>query len=121
MTLPIPTGHSLSPSPGPDPRDALRAQATKLESFLFAELLRVSNTGNSSLVGGGESQFHSLLREQQAEAVAGSGQTGLAEAIYRALAKENGLPPGLLRGPTDRTEADPDRFRPVRPLRPRSA
>ena len=78
--------------PEPSTRDdRLREQATQLEAFLFAELLRVSNTGMSSPTGGGGSQFDSFLRQQQAEAVARSGQTGLAEAIYRALAGQEQL------------------------------
>ncbi len=70
---------------GPDA--ALRAQAVELEAFLFAELLRVAGTGMPSPGGGGETQFDSFLRQQQAEAVAASGQTGLAEAIYRSMAR----------------------------------
>ena len=68
-------------------RAALREQATKLEAFLFTELLRVADTGKSPLTGAPESQFQSLLREKQAKIIAGSGQTGLAESIYRSLAK----------------------------------
>ena len=84
------------PAPAPaDPRareTALRAQATQLEAFLFAELLRVSGTGSPSPAGGGETQFDSFLRTAQAEAVAASGQTGLAESIYRSLAGRGGVP-----------------------------
>ncbi len=73
--------------PEPPGREAaLRKQAVELEAFLFAELLRVSNTGSPSPAGGGETQFDSFLRQAQAESVAKSGQTGLAEAIYRSLA-----------------------------------
>ncbi|MEM9795883.1 MAG: rod-binding protein [Pseudomonadota bacterium] len=71
----------------PTAQAQLREQATKLEAFLFAELLRVSGTGSPSPAGGGETQFDSFLRQAQAEAVAGSGQTGLAEAIYRSMAR----------------------------------
>lgn len=84
---------SLQQVPRPDPPDrqaALRAQAVELEAFLFAELLRVSGTGSPSPSGGGETQFDSFLRQAQAESVAASGQTGLAEAIYRSLAGRNG-------------------------------
>ncbi|MGB3408321.1 MAG: rod-binding protein [Jannaschia sp.] len=89
----MPLTHVAAPQPGsgvtgPDPaaRDrALREQATQLEAFLFAELLRVSGTSTPSAAGGTESQFDSFLKQTQAEAVAGSGQTGLAEAIYRSL------------------------------------
>ena len=72
----------------PDARQAaLREQAVQLEAYLFAEMLRVSGTGAPSPTGGGETQFDSFLRQKQGEAVAAGGQTGLAEAIYRALAK----------------------------------
>ncbi|CTQ33464.1 hypothetical protein [Jannaschia rubra] len=72
----------------PDPReDPLRAQAVELEAFLFAELLRVSGTGSPSPAGGGATQFDSFLRQAQAESVASSGQTGLAETIWRSLSK----------------------------------
>lgn len=74
--------------PIPDTREkALREQAVQLESFLFEELLRVSGTGTPSPGGGGETQFDSFLRRAQAEAVASSWQTGLAESIFRSLAK----------------------------------
>ena len=73
---------------GPETRQAaLRTQAVELEAFLFAELLRVSGTGMPAPGGGGETQFDSFLRQSQAEAVASSGQTGLAEAIYRSMAR----------------------------------
>lgn len=78
---------AVGPTVSP-PRDvAMRAQAEQLEAFLFAELLRVSGSGAPSPSGGGETQFDSFLRQAQADAVAQSGQTGLAEAIYRSLAK----------------------------------
>lgn len=87
-----PPGILPTAAAAPAPREAaLREQATQLEAFLFAELLRVSGTGAPSPAGGGETQFDSFLRQSQAEAVAGSGQTGLAEAIYRSLARSAGL------------------------------
>jgi hypothetical protein len=83
---PLPT-----PSPGPTAptaqQAALRDRAEKLESFLFEAVLKASGTGSPGLPGGSDSQFESFLRRAQAEAVAGSGQTGLAEAIYRSLAR----------------------------------
>ncbi|WGH77504.1 rod-binding protein [Jannaschia ovalis] len=79
---------SVAPgAPPPAPEAALRAQAVQLEAFLFAEMLRVAGTGPPSPAGGGASQFDSFLRQAQAEAVAAGGQTGLAEAIYRGLAR----------------------------------
>ena len=88
LDMTIITQMSPIPSPTPPSREsALRAQATELEAFLFAELLRVSGTGRPDPAGGGGTQFDSFLRQSQAEAVASSGQTGLAEAIYRSLAR----------------------------------
>lgn len=75
----------------PNDAEALRTQAEALEAFLFAEMLRVSGTGTPSPAGGTESQFDSFLRQAQAEAVAASGQTGLAEAIYRSMLSRAGL------------------------------
>ncbi|MFO6466059.1 flagellar biosynthesis protein FlgJ [Jannaschia sp. KMU-145] len=80
---------SITAPPAPADRvsapDPLREQAVQLEAFLFAEMMRASGTGPPGASGGGESQFDSFLRRAQAEAVAGSGQTGLAEAIHRAM------------------------------------
>ena len=92
MTDPISsTTLRTPPSLGPAATDAretaLRKQAEQLESLLFAQLLSVSGTGSPSPAGGGETQFDSFLRQAQADAVSQSGQTGLAEAIYRSLAK----------------------------------
>ncbi|WP_220750725.1 flagellar biosynthesis protein FlgJ [Jannaschia sp. AI_61] len=76
--------------PSADAREAaLRDQATAMETFLFKELLRASGTGAPSITGE-RSQFDSFLQEVQAQAVASSGQTGLAEAIYRSMAKTLG-------------------------------
>ncbi|CTQ49528.1 rod-binding protein [Jannaschia donghaensis] len=71
--------------------DALREQAQALEAFLFAEMLRASGTATPSPTGPSESQFDSFLRQAQSEAVAASGQTGLAEAIYRSMLGRAGL------------------------------
>ncbi|MEM8825142.1 MAG: rod-binding protein [Pseudomonadota bacterium] len=87
---------SLTPLAGPpavDQPDPLRDKAIQLEAFLFEELMRASGTSSPS-AGGGDSQFESFLRRSHAEAVAGSGQTGLAEAIYRSLVRaQDGAPP----------------------------
>lgn len=83
-------GHAVAGSPDAT-RQALRDQAVQLEAFLFAQMLSVSGTGISAMQGGRESQFESMLQRQQAEAVAGTGQTGLAEAIYQSLARRAGV------------------------------
>lgn len=81
--------------PGPTRADHLREQARALESFLFAEMLRVSGSGMPAPGGAKETQFDSFLRQAQGDAVAGSGQTGLAEAIYRSMAARAGLDPEI--------------------------
>lgn len=68
----------------------MREQATQLEGLLFAQLLQVAHIGEPSAVGAGPSEFDSFLRQAQADAVAGSGQTGLAEAIYRSMSRRLG-------------------------------
>jgi hypothetical protein len=79
----------MLPSPPPAQEAQMRKQAVQLEAFLFEALLKASGTGVPGLPGGDESQFESLLQRAQAEAVAGSGQTGLAEAIYQSLARRS--------------------------------
>lgn len=71
---------------------ALREKAVQMEAFLFAELLRASGAARPS-PGGGETQFDSLLRQHQAEAVARAGRTGIAESIHRALVRAEAAPP----------------------------
>ncbi|UWQ21456.1 rod-binding protein [Jannaschia sp. W003] len=73
-------------------------QAVKLEAVLFAQMLDSAGVGGLSPPGGGSGagggQFDSFLRQAQAEAVAGSGATGIAEAIYRDIsARRGGAPP----------------------------
>jgi len=75
--------------------DPIWQQAVKLEAVLFAQMLDSAGVGGMSPVGGGGgagSQFDSFLRHAQAEAVAGSGATGLAEMLYRDLAVRAGRP-----------------------------
>ena len=91
MTVIVKPFQANAPNATPDPRPELRAQAEALEAFLFAEMLRVSGTGVPSPAGQSESQFDSFLRQAQADAVAASGQTGLAESIYRSMLSRAGL------------------------------
>ena len=73
----------------PDRSDPLWQQAVKLEALLFAQLLDVAGVGGMPAAGGATdgpgSRFDSFLREQHAKAVAGSGATGIARALYREL------------------------------------
>ena len=72
-----------------DPRVAvLRDKAQALEALLFAQMLGASGTGPPSATGARDSPFDGLLRQAQAEAVARSARTGLAESIASALMRE---------------------------------
>ena len=75
-----------------DRTDPLWGQAVKLEALLFQQLLDVSGVGG---LGTGDpdgpgSRFDSFLREQHAQAIAGTGTTGLAESLYRSLQADLG-------------------------------
>ena len=73
----------------PDRDDPLWQQAVKLEALLFGQLLEVAGVGGLSPVGspkdGPGARFDSFLREQHAQAIAGSGATGLAQRLYADL------------------------------------
>jgi len=60
------------------------SQAQQLEALLFSEMLKASGARPPGL-GAEDSPFEGFLRTAQAEAVASSGQTGLAEAIAASL------------------------------------
>ena len=88
MTDPITPSAPSGPAPTPiDRSDPLWSKAVQLEALLFQQLLDVAGVGG---LGTGEadgpgSRFDSLLREQYAKAVAGTGATGLAATLYRDL------------------------------------
>ena len=66
----------------------LRDVAHELEATFLAEMLKHSGLGTSreSFGGGaGESQFSSLLLNEQAKAIVDAGGIGLAETIYESL------------------------------------
>ena len=75
-----------------DRTDPLRGQAVKLEALLFQQLLEVSGVGGLGTgdADGPGSRFDSFLREQHAQAIAGTGATGLAESLYRSLKSDVG-------------------------------
>ena len=84
-----PAPRPAAPAAAPQPRDdPLWRRAVELEALLFAQMLDAADAGGASLDGsdGPAARFDSLLRRAQAEAVAGSGATGLARMIYRSLA-----------------------------------
>jgi Rod binding domain-containing protein len=73
-----------------DARDALRDAAVALEARFLSEILRHAGfgEGRGTLGGGaGEAQFASLLRDEQARALAGQGGIGLAESLFEALVR----------------------------------
>jgi Rod binding domain-containing protein len=66
------------------------AKAQELEAAFLAEMLAHSGLGESSGPfggGAGEAQFASFLREEQARMMAGTGGIGLAELIFRSMAR----------------------------------
>ncbi len=92
MTDAIP---QLGPSTAlsPDRRDALRGVAQELEATFLAEMLKHAGVGSTrtSFGGGvGEEQFASLLRQEQAQALAERGGVGLAESLFNALVRREG-------------------------------
>ena len=77
------------PAAAPERDPAVWEQAVQLEALLFAQLLEVAGVGGLAPAGGRAdgpgAQFDSFLRRSHAEAVAGSGATGLAAQLYREL------------------------------------
>lgn len=72
----------------------LKEVATALEANFLAEMLKYSglNDASGSFSGGpGEEAFASLLNREYATALANSGGVGLAESIFKSLAKQEGL------------------------------
>ena len=69
---------------------ALRDAAVDLEACILSEMLKHAGfgEGRGTLGGGaGEAQFASLLRDEQARALAGQGGIGLAESLFEALVR----------------------------------
>ncbi|MBY6090651.1 rod-binding protein [Maritimibacter alkaliphilus] len=67
---------------------ALRAAAMELEAAFLSEMLKAAKLGEvpEGFGGGaGEAQFASLLRDEQARAMAAAGGIGLAETLFNAL------------------------------------
>ncbi len=74
------------------PKDAqLRDAAVALEASFLSEMLKHSGLGASAgSFGGstGETQFASLLRDEQALQMAKAGGVGLAEKLFHALKEQ---------------------------------
>ncbi len=77
-----------------DAREAsLRAVAAEFESVFLAQMLTHAGAGRTpeSMGGGhGEAAFASLLTAEHARLMTTAGGIGLAETIYRALARNEG-------------------------------
>lgn len=90
MITQISTPHSSAPI-APQARDAeMWTMAKSLEASFLAEMLKSAGLGEArdSFGGGvGEDQFSSLLVDEQSRGIVETGGVGLAEAIYRSLAK----------------------------------
>ncbi len=83
---------SITPAaPRPPDREAvLRQKAVELETAFLAEMLAHAGLGPGEgpfSGGAGEDQFASFLRREQAAAMAKAGGIGLAESLFRALAR----------------------------------
>ncbi|MFB2532007.1 rod-binding protein [Paracoccus sp. p4-l81] len=81
------------PTAAPTDANALRKVATQLEAGFLAEMLKASGVGKASDSfggGAGEDQFASFLRDAQADAMAARGGIGLAESIFRTMARRAG-------------------------------
>jgi Rod binding domain-containing protein len=95
LTLPG-TRFSPSVSLGREPvvgDRALRDAAVALEAQFLSEMLKSAGLGETpkSFGGGvGEQQFASLLRDEQAAAMARRGGIGLAETIFEAMKRRAG-------------------------------
>lgn len=80
------------PAPAAPARDpVLWQKAKQLEAGFLAEMLKgmQPSSGDAGFAGGiGEEQFGSFLREGQARLMVERGGIGLAEQIFRSLAKE---------------------------------
>lgn len=75
----------------PSPRQQqLMAKAKELEATFLSEMLAYSGLGEmqGSFGGGeGEAQFASFLRQEQARLMVDSGGIGLAEMIFKSMAR----------------------------------
>lgn len=88
VSSPLPPPVNTALAPAPDGNDRLMALARDLEASFLAEMLAHAGLGESrgGFGGGaGEEQFASMLRSEQARALAERGGIGLAETIFQSL------------------------------------
>lgn len=74
--------------------ESLRALSVEFEAVFLAQMLEHAGLGRSTpgFDGGpGEAAFASLMVEQQAQAMAERGGLGLAEHVFAALMRREGL------------------------------
>lgn len=71
---------------------ALRQKAVELEGHFLSEMLAAAGMDKAfeGLAGPGGAQFASFLRAEQAQAMARQGGIGLAEQLFRAMARAEG-------------------------------
>lgn len=85
----------LPPSAAPSRDPALWSAAKALETTFLSEMLKAAEFGapRDAFGGGvGEAQFTTLLVDEYAKDISDRTDTGLAEAIYRALSQEGTAP-----------------------------
>lgn len=81
------------PPGGPSQISPLRRAAQELEAQFLAQMLEAAGlheTEGQFSGGAGESQFASLLRQEQARGMVQAGGIGLAEAIFRSMGGSDG-------------------------------
>ncbi|MEO8240664.1 MAG: rod-binding protein [bacterium] len=93
MQLPSVTSTTPANSGPQDLRSAVLMERSKaLEATFLAEMLSYAGMGKSDgpFTGGiGEQQFESFLREAQARAIVAHGGIGLAERLFKSLARHD--------------------------------
>ena len=80
----------LPPNGTPPRNPALWSAAKALETTFLSEMLKAAEVGapRDAFGGGvGEAQFATLLVDEYARGISDRTDTGLAESIYRALAR----------------------------------
>ncbi|MEM9970065.1 MAG: rod-binding protein [Pseudomonadota bacterium] len=89
------TNEQVQPTASVPKRDpAIWAAAQNLEASFLSSMLQSAGLGaaRDAFGGGiGEEQFSSMLAAEHAKALSAAGGIGLAESIYRALTRDQGV------------------------------